>query len=185
MAASWSSSTSSTAHPTHLAIASTSCLILARRTIQFAQAARRAGISVSLLSKIEIGDRTLSQGVAASLAQAMGTTLDEVLGSATIKRADEAVLGDLRSAIRRFDLPDGAAVERHSQPFRCGCLRRMCYPPALVLHIRCARTVQVLVRVAEGLRSQISSEQPFRPQHEIDGIIARYRAAHPESRDAH
>ena len=62
--------------------------------------ARRAGVSVSLLSKIEIGDRALTQGVAASLARAMGLTLDELLG-----RAPEANLSDLNHAIRRFDIP--------------------------------------------------------------------------------
>ncbi|MFI6315775.1 helix-turn-helix domain-containing protein [Nocardia fusca] len=87
-------------------------LLRKQRDISQVQLARRARISVSLLSKIEVGDRALSQGVAASLAQAMGTTLDEVLGSTTVKRADEAVLGDLRSAIRRFDLPDDAPVDR-------------------------------------------------------------------------
>ncbi|NED79201.1 helix-turn-helix transcriptional regulator, partial [Streptomyces sp. SID11233] len=30
--------------------------------------ARRAGISVSLLSKVEVGDRALTQGIAAALA---------------------------------------------------------------------------------------------------------------------
>ncbi|MFF9434687.1 helix-turn-helix domain-containing protein [Streptomyces sp. NPDC014735] len=62
--------------------------------------ARRAGVSVSLLSKIEVGDRALSQGVGASLAQAMNLTLDELLGS-----SPEKDLGDLNWAIRRFDIP--------------------------------------------------------------------------------
>lgn len=70
--------------------------------------ARKAGVSLSLLSKIEIGDRTLCQGVAAALAHAMGVTLDELLGKARIKKNDEANLKDLRSAIRRFDLPGEA-----------------------------------------------------------------------------
>lgn len=70
--------------------------------------ARKAGVSLSLLSKIEIGDRTLCQGVAAALAHAMGVTLDEVLGKARIKKNDEANLKELRSAIRRFDLPGEA-----------------------------------------------------------------------------
>src|SRR5579884_2751594 len=62
--------------------------------------ARRSGMSVSLLSKIEVGDRTLTQGVAAALAQAMGLPLDELLG-----RSPEADLSELNFAIRRFDLP--------------------------------------------------------------------------------
>ncbi|WP_431044800.1 helix-turn-helix domain-containing protein [Streptomyces sp. P1-3] len=68
--------------------------------------ARRAGVSVSLLSKIEIGDRALTQGVAASLARAMGLTLDELLG-----RAPEANLSDLNHAIRRFDIPGEPPAE--------------------------------------------------------------------------
>ncbi|WP_309500567.1 helix-turn-helix domain-containing protein [Streptomyces shenzhenensis] len=48
--------------------------------------ARRAGVSVSLLSKIEIGDRALTQGIAASLAQAMGLTLDELLGTKPVAK---------------------------------------------------------------------------------------------------
>lgn len=62
--------------------------------------ARRAGVSVSLLSKIEVGDRALTQGVGASLAQAMNLTLDELLGS-----APEQNLNDLDWAIRRFNIP--------------------------------------------------------------------------------
>ncbi|MEW1827933.1 helix-turn-helix transcriptional regulator [Streptomyces sp. NPDC088196] len=62
--------------------------------------ARRAGVSVSLLSKIEVGDRALTQGVGASLARAMNLTLDELLGS-----TPEANLSELNWAIRRFDIP--------------------------------------------------------------------------------
>ncbi|MFB7087616.1 helix-turn-helix domain-containing protein [Streptomyces sp. NPDC056296] len=62
--------------------------------------ARRAGVSVSLLSKIEVGDRALTQGVGAALARAMNLTLDELLGS-----APEVNLNELNWAIRRFDIP--------------------------------------------------------------------------------
>ncbi|MCX4905453.1 helix-turn-helix domain-containing protein [Streptomyces sp. NBC_00878] len=62
--------------------------------------ARRAGVSVSLLSKIEVGDRALTQGVGAALARAMDLTLDELLGS-----APEENLNELNYAIRRFDIP--------------------------------------------------------------------------------
>ncbi|MFI1028608.1 helix-turn-helix domain-containing protein [Streptomyces sp. NPDC020951] len=69
--------------------------------------ARRANISVSLLSKIEVGDRALTQGAAADLARAMRMTLDELLGTATVEGADENSLTALNYAIRRFDIPDG------------------------------------------------------------------------------
>jgi transcriptional regulator with XRE-family HTH domain len=62
--------------------------------------ARRAGVSVSLLSKIEVGDRALTQGVGAALARTMNLTLDELLGS-----TPEANLNELNYAIRRFDIP--------------------------------------------------------------------------------
>jgi hypothetical protein len=57
-------------------------------------------VSVSLLSKIEVGDRALTQGVGASLAQVMNLTLDELLGS-----APEQNLSELDWAIRRFNIP--------------------------------------------------------------------------------
>lgn len=62
--------------------------------------ARRSGVSVSLLSKIEVGDRALTQGVGAAIARAMNLTLDELLGSAPEKN-----LNALNYAIRRFDIP--------------------------------------------------------------------------------
>ncbi|WP_026220336.1 helix-turn-helix domain-containing protein [Wenjunlia vitaminophila] len=73
--------------------------------------ARKAGISVSLLSKIEIGDRALSQGVAASIAGVLGYTLDEILGKTPIEPANEGDIKNLRSAIRRFDLPGEATAD--------------------------------------------------------------------------
>ncbi|MBI0379606.1 helix-turn-helix transcriptional regulator, partial [Streptomyces albiflaviniger] len=81
---------------------------ICRKARGFSQVAlaRRAGVSVSLLSKIEVGDRALTQGIAAALAQAMGLTLDELLGTAPVERSDEKSLAALNYAIRRFDIPD-------------------------------------------------------------------------------
>jgi hypothetical protein len=44
-----------------------------------------------------------------------------------------------------------------------------------------------LERVAGALRDldASSADHKPRPQYEIDGVIARYRATHPEIRDAH
>ncbi|KAB8169802.1 helix-turn-helix domain-containing protein [Streptomyces sp. 3MP-14] len=67
--------------------------------------ARRAGMSVSLLSKVEIGDRALTHGMGAALARAMGMTLDELLGKAPVTPTNEEGLTALSFAIRRFDLP--------------------------------------------------------------------------------
>ncbi|MCP2262662.1 Transcriptional regulator, contains XRE-family HTH domain [Streptoalloteichus tenebrarius] len=73
--------------------------------------ARAAGVSVSLLSKVEIGDRALTQGVAAALARALDVGLDELLGAVPVGRHDEESLRELRSAIRRFDLPGEAPTD--------------------------------------------------------------------------
>lgn len=78
------------------------------RGVSQTRLARRAGISLSLLSKVEIGDRALSQAVAASLARALGVTLDELLGRTAVREVDEASLRELRMAMRRFDLPGPA-----------------------------------------------------------------------------
>ncbi|ASQ94161.1 helix-turn-helix transcriptional regulator [Streptomyces sp. 11-1-2] len=73
--------------------------------------ARQATISLSLLSKIEVGDRTLTPAVAAALARAFGVTMDEVLGRIPVAQEDEARLAALRAAIRDYDLPDRRPAE--------------------------------------------------------------------------
>lgn len=72
--------------------------------------ARRAAVSHSLLSKVEIGDRTLTPDVAAALGRALGLTMDQVLGRTPVGAADELRLAELRAAIRDYDLPRGQAV---------------------------------------------------------------------------
>jgi transcriptional regulator with XRE-family HTH domain len=69
------------------------------------QLARKANISLSLLSKIEVGDRTLTPSTAASIGKAMGVTLAEVQGSAPVAHGEEATLSELREAVRDYDLP--------------------------------------------------------------------------------
>jgi transcriptional regulator with XRE-family HTH domain len=78
------------------------------REMSQAKLARRAGVSVSLLSKIEVGDRVLSQGIAAALATAMDVTLDELLGKAPVEGQDASSLKELDTTMRRFDLPGDA-----------------------------------------------------------------------------
>lgn len=68
------------------------------------QLAARAGVSKSLLGKIERGERALTQGVAAALAQALGVGLEVVNGKVPVQAEDESRLRALNSAIRRFDL---------------------------------------------------------------------------------
>ncbi|OKH97758.1 hypothetical protein A6A06_31785 [Streptomyces sp. CB02923] len=69
------------------------------------QLASRASVSVSLLSKIEVGDRALTPAVAAALGKPMGLSMAEVLGRASVSQGDERRLAELRSAIRDYDLP--------------------------------------------------------------------------------
>ncbi|MBB5116797.1 hypothetical protein AF335_30105 [Streptomyces eurocidicus] len=73
--------------------------------------ARKAAVSVSLLSKIEVGDRALTPAVAATLGRAMSLTMAEVLGRAPVAQDDEARLSELRSAIRDYDLPGQQRME--------------------------------------------------------------------------
>ncbi|MGH3771898.1 MAG: helix-turn-helix domain-containing protein [Pseudonocardiaceae bacterium] len=77
--------------------------------------ARRAGISVSLLSKIEVGDRTLTPAIAASIARALQTTLGALYGEAEIAEGQSVLLEDLRIAVRRYDIPDQALVPDPAQ----------------------------------------------------------------------
>lgn len=100
-------------------------VIRKQRDMSQVKLARRAGVSVSLLSKIEIGDRALTQGVAAALALAMGTTLDEVLGKARVKSTDEGKLDELRSAIRRFDLPGDPPLNPDVLAHECNVIKRL------------------------------------------------------------
>lgn len=77
--------------------------------------ARRAGISVSLLLKIEQGDRTLTPGVAAAIARALRISLGALYGEAEIAEDQSVLLGELRTAVRRYDIPDQAPVPDPAQ----------------------------------------------------------------------
>ncbi|MGH3697609.1 MAG: helix-turn-helix domain-containing protein, partial [Pseudonocardiaceae bacterium] len=85
---------------------------LLRKTRDLTQAAlaRRAGISVSLLSKIEVGDRTLTPTVAVAIARALRISLDALHEEIEITEDQSELLKDLRTAVRRYDIPDQAAV---------------------------------------------------------------------------
>ncbi|MGH3833140.1 MAG: helix-turn-helix domain-containing protein [Pseudonocardiaceae bacterium] len=77
--------------------------------------ARRAGISVSLLRKIELGDRTLTPSVAAAIARALRITLGALYGEAEIAEDHSVLLEELRTAVRRYDIPDQALVPDPAQ----------------------------------------------------------------------
>jgi transcriptional regulator with XRE-family HTH domain len=85
------------------------------RGIIQAALARRAGISVSLLSKIEIGDRALTPGVAAAIARALQISLGALYGEAEVSADQSVLLEHLRTAVRRYDIPDQAPVADPAQ----------------------------------------------------------------------
>ncbi len=72
--------------------------------------ARRAGVSLSLLSKIEVGDRTLTPAVAAAIARALQISLGALYGQAEVSQDQSVLLEDLRTAVRRYDIPDQVPV---------------------------------------------------------------------------
>ncbi|MGW2866354.1 helix-turn-helix domain-containing protein [Streptomyces sp. NPDC001205] len=80
------------------------------RGMSQANLARKAAVSVSLLSKIEVGDRALTPAVAAAIGTALGVSMAEVLGRAPVTPDDEQRLAALRSAIRDYDLPTAQTV---------------------------------------------------------------------------
>ncbi|MFF0271971.1 helix-turn-helix domain-containing protein [Streptomyces sp. NPDC004330] len=86
-------------------------LLRKERGLSQAQLARTANISVSLLSKIEVGDRTLTPTVAATIGKALGLSMAEVQGRTRVDGDDEQRLTALRSAVRDYDLPGRAPVE--------------------------------------------------------------------------
>jgi transcriptional regulator with XRE-family HTH domain len=71
--------------------------------------ARNANISLSLLSKVEIGDRTLTPDVAAAIARAMQISLGALYGEAS-GAGQNVLAGALRTAVRRYDIPDQALL---------------------------------------------------------------------------
>ena len=85
------------------------------RGLTQAALARRAGVSVSLLSKIEVGDRALTPAVAAAVARALQISLGALYGEADVAKNQGALLKDLRTAVRRYEIPDQAPVPDPSQ----------------------------------------------------------------------
>jgi transcriptional regulator with XRE-family HTH domain len=85
------------------------------RGVTQAALARRAGVSVSLLSKIEIGDRALTPGVAAAIARILQISLGALYGEAEVSVDQVVLLEELRTAVRRYDIPDQAPMPDPAQ----------------------------------------------------------------------
>jgi transcriptional regulator with XRE-family HTH domain len=68
--------------------------------------AREAGISVSLLTKVENGDRAATPAVVASIAKALSVTTARIYGQPFADPSEQAdLLNQLRGAVRRHTLP--------------------------------------------------------------------------------
>ncbi|MGH3832373.1 MAG: helix-turn-helix domain-containing protein [Pseudonocardiaceae bacterium] len=80
------------------------------RDLTQAALARRSGVSVSLLSKIEVGARTLTPANAVAIARALGISLGALHGEVEVTEDQSAPLAALRTAVRRYDIPDQAPV---------------------------------------------------------------------------
>ncbi|MGH3719275.1 MAG: helix-turn-helix domain-containing protein [Pseudonocardiaceae bacterium] len=77
--------------------------------------ARRAGVSLSLLSKIEVGDRTLTPANAVAIARALRISLGAFYGEVEVAEDQSVPLAALRTAVRRYDIPDQAPVPQPAQ----------------------------------------------------------------------
>lgn len=81
-----------------------------------AKLARQAGISVSYLTKIEVGVRPTTPPVAAALATVLRVPVQRIYGQPFLGPSEQAdLLNDLRGAVRRYtlpreDVPDPAAL---------------------------------------------------------------------------
>ncbi|MGI5171711.1 helix-turn-helix domain-containing protein [Spirillospora sp. CA-253888] len=79
------------------------------------QLAQRANISKSLLSKVEIGDRSASHALVAAVARALHVPIERVHGQpfdAVEASATHAPIDQLRAVLRTYDLPP----DEHARP---------------------------------------------------------------------
>ncbi|GAA1881755.1 helix-turn-helix domain-containing protein [Streptantibioticus ferralitis] len=102
-----------------------------------AKLAREAGISLSYLSKIEVGTRPATPPVVAAIAKALHVTTARIYGQPFMGPSEQAdLLNELRSAVRRNTLP------RENQPA----------PDALAASLRKAAELRAETRYLELLR---------------------------------
>ncbi|MBM9505849.1 helix-turn-helix domain-containing protein [Actinacidiphila acididurans] len=102
-----------------------------------AKLAREAGISLSLLSKIEVGTRAATPPVVADIARALHVTTARIYGQPFMGPSEQAdLLNELRSAVRRHTLP------REDQPT----------PTALAEELNRAAALRADTRYLELLR---------------------------------
>ncbi|GAA4024729.1 hypothetical protein GCM10022247_56440 [Allokutzneria multivorans] len=82
------------------------------------QLAARANISLSMLSKVEIGDRAAGHALVAAVARALGVPIERVHGQpyeAEHRAAGtNTAIDALRGALRGYDLPPAAQVDARS-----------------------------------------------------------------------
>ncbi|MFJ9719893.1 helix-turn-helix domain-containing protein [Streptomyces sp. NPDC101213] len=73
--------------------------------------AHKAGVSLSLLTKIEVGDRVCTPPTAAAIADALGEPLQVLYGQPIADAAPLDQIQALRAAIRRYDQPSATDPE--------------------------------------------------------------------------
>jgi transcriptional regulator with XRE-family HTH domain len=108
--------------------------------------ARRAGISHSLLSKIEIGDRTLSHGVAASIARALRVPIERI-NEPFDPEDGRAELEALRAVVRRYDVPDDIPVNPD----------RLRHDMEIMIDMRCRADIRGIISGITGLLTQATA----------------------------
>lgn len=135
--------------------------------------ARRANISLSLVQKIEVGDRACRPAVAAQIAQALGVPLSVVYGQPYDEAPDPEKINALRSAVRRHRHP--AVAEVHPETL-----------PADIAHAsktRAATDYAGLLDVLPGLIARAvahayDSGEPTAWQMLVDAYACAYTIAH-------
>ncbi|MDT0472792.1 helix-turn-helix transcriptional regulator [Streptomyces sp. DSM 41014] len=76
------------------------------RELSQTKLARSAGLSVSYLSKLEVGQRPVTPPVAAALSKALHVSVQRIYGTPFLGPSEQAdLLTELRSAVRRYTLP--------------------------------------------------------------------------------
>ncbi|WP_037907143.1 helix-turn-helix domain-containing protein [Actinacidiphila yeochonensis] len=104
-----------------------------------AKLAREAGISLSYLSKIEVGLRPATPPVVASIAQALHVTTARIYGQPFMGPSEQSDrLNDLRSAVRRHTLP------KEDQPDPADLLRDLRHAAVLRADTRYLELLRVL-----------------------------------------
>lgn len=135
--------------------------------------ARRANISLSLVQKIEVGDRACRPAVAAQIAQALGVPLSVVYGQPYDEAPDPEKINALRSAVRRHRHPAVAEVRPETLPADIAEASRL---RAATDYARLLDTLPTLI--ARAVAHAYDSSEPAAWQLLVDAYACAYTIAH-------